>query len=803
MKKLFLVCNSHLDPVWMWDWNEGASMAISTFYQAAELLDESAFIFCHNEQVLYEYIEEHEPKLFARIQDLVKKGKWKIMGGWYLQPDCNIPSGEAFVRQIKLGRKYFAEKFGVRPTTALNFDSFGHTVGLVQILKKTGYDSYLCCRPMRNGIDMLHLPDNQFYWVGKDGSKVKMTLADDQTLYCSGFGTAKTDIERKAKAYSDKEVGLALWGVGNHGGNPSRKDIRDVNEMIENSKDVEIVQGSPEDYFAEMNPVITFDKSMQPCFIGCYASMNSVKAKNAALENALFETEKICSVAYLNGYIAQYNEEAFTAAEKALAHLEFHDMLAGTTCPEAEKTTLAEADYALTLLRREYDKAFFAYCARQEKAKEGEFPFFVYNAQPYDRKAVIEMEYLMPNALVSDTEQYSVTIKQNGKTIKSQAIKEHVNINYDRRKRIALYGDLPASDVARFDLTVEVTPKEKKPAFSGDIIVHTADGTAKISEKTGLLESFVLGGKELLSGGAFQPVMYDDYPDPWGWDMAKIGKNPEDFPLSPCDKGVFKGLKSANVIEEGDVLTEVESFFEKGSSFVRIAYKIYKEMPFIDVTADVFWNETDKALKLRIPAALKGAFIGQIPYASDEFEKNGNEITAHRFVGVLDGENMLYIANDCVYSFAADGDDLYLTLLRGVAYCAHPIGDRQLIDKDRYISFIEPGRHTFTFRIGYAKRIEMENIAQEFTTRREGLNYFPHGKREQPKTFTLTDKAISLSALYIDGGKTIARLFNNSAEEHTTEVNFGGARKSLNFGKYEVKTIEFDGKGIVEKEIWL
>ena len=253
-KKYYLVCNSHLDPVWMWDWDEGAATAISTFYQAKELLKESDFVFCHNEALLYEYIEEYDPALFHEIQELVREGKWKIMGGWYLQPDCNLPSGESFVRQIRTGRKYFAEKFGVRPTVAVNFDSFGHSVGLVQILKKTGYVGYLCCRPMSWDKDMASLPDTEFLWRGKDGSEIRVSRVDDLTLYCSGFGTAKADLERKAGLYRGKTEGLLLWGVGNHGGNPSRKDIRDVNGAIAEGKlgeeKCEIRHSTPEEYFA-------------------------------------------------------------------------------------------------------------------------------------------------------------------------------------------------------------------------------------------------------------------------------------------------------------------------------------------------------------------------------------------------------------------------------------------------------------------------------------------------------------------------------------------------------------------------
>jgi alpha-mannosidase len=106
-KTLFLVCNAHLDPVWLWEWQEGAGEALSTFRTAAQLCEEfEEFVFSHNESLLYQWIEEYEPELFARIQELVKKKKWHILGGWYIQPDCNMPAGESFVRQILIGRSF-------------------------------------------------------------------------------------------------------------------------------------------------------------------------------------------------------------------------------------------------------------------------------------------------------------------------------------------------------------------------------------------------------------------------------------------------------------------------------------------------------------------------------------------------------------------------------------------------------------------------------------------------------------------------------------------------------------------------
>ena len=93
MKRLHLICNAHIDPIWLWEWEEGASSALSTFRSAVNLAEQFDYIFCHNEVTLYKWVEEYDPALFAEIVRLVGAGKWQIIGGWYLQPDCNLPCG--------------------------------------------------------------------------------------------------------------------------------------------------------------------------------------------------------------------------------------------------------------------------------------------------------------------------------------------------------------------------------------------------------------------------------------------------------------------------------------------------------------------------------------------------------------------------------------------------------------------------------------------------------------------------------------------------------------------------------------
>ena len=118
-----------------------------------------------------------------------------------------------------------------------------------------------------------------------------------------------------------------LWGVGNHGGGPSRIDLRDVNEMIQNSQDYEILHSTPEKFFSEVHPNCEVEEPLF-CLVGCYSSMSSIKQKHIELENALYMTEKLCSVAKLNGADC-WDEKAFAKAEEAMLYLEFHDTMGG------------------------------------------------------------------------------------------------------------------------------------------------------------------------------------------------------------------------------------------------------------------------------------------------------------------------------------------------------------------------------------------------------------------------------------------------------------------------------------------
>ena len=747
---------------------------------------------------MYEFIEKNDPTLFNKIKELVKMGKWHIMGGWYIQPDCNSLTGESYVRHIEIGRRYFKEKFNVTPTVAINFDSFGHSTGMPQILSKTGHTGYLFCRPMKHeqSFDM-----REFMWVSKDGSKIKCARAEDETIYTSRFGKAYEDIKRKASNYLDLETGVALWGVGNHGGVNSKKDLEDVTKLIKETKDYEIVHSTPEAYFNDINPTIEYSGPVQPRIIGSYTSMNSLKGLNAELERKLFNTEKLVSVSEItSGYKPDYKRLEYTT--KAMLKLQFHDSLAGTVCPDAEKSTIELAKGALSTLDSIQTEAYLSIVNHEKQAKPIENPIFLFNYLPYKKRMICEAEVLLMDGLLSDTEELYFKAYQNGKEIKSQRIKELGNINFDRKIRTAFYVELEPLNTARVDLIAEKRPKTTKPVITGDYEFSNDYMKVRINSKTGLLDSYIVDGKELLSGGAFEPILSESTENPWGHDLDKTTSNKIPFKLSKCDHGPLRDLSQMKVVEDGDLFTEIQSVFEADDSSVILTYRIYKEEKYVDVKATIFYNSKGKAIEFKVPVSFNGKHFSQTAYSTEYFPKDNCDKPSQRFIGFEDdNKKALVVYNDSIYCSISNNNDLYLLALNGAAYCAHLVPNRPLIkEKDRYNPYIEEGKHEFKFRLSYDPMNSLESFSDEFLNTPYGFNYYPHGDGNLVENLIeLSNSNIALKAFYKENNHYLLRLFNNSNESVTTKLRVKNSSLDLSFSKYEVKTIVCDLETIYER----
>ena len=783
-KTLFLISNAHLDPVWQWEWDDGAAAAVSTFRTAAAFCRErNGYIFCHNEAVLYEWVEEYEPALFEEIKALVNEGKWIIIGGWYIQPDCNMPAGETFVRHAVYGRKYFAEKFGVMPTVANSFDAFGHSRGLVQILAKCGYKYYLHCRP---GGDFLEM-ENTYKWIGYDGSSV----IGRREMF--GYGSSLGGAPWKAKLCLDNipngGTAPALWGVGDHGGGASAQDLDAldvfIKECAENGDTVK--HSDPYEYFdtVDENALPERRLDLNPWAVGCYTSQARLKSMYRALEDLFYFSEKLSVLAEP---VRKYPQDALNEVEKALLFATFHDYLPGSSVEPVEAMGIRQLGGAYDKLTKVRTAAFFALCEGFRKAGPDEIPVIVCNPHPYDAEDVYEAEFMLWDQGWSEYYKYPHLFTEDGREIPCQPEKELSSIPIDWRKRIAFRANVPASSTAIYFCKFKDV---KKPPIVGlprvgNLLRFENDRLkAYVSLETGLISSLIIDGKELLdtsasAGGAARLDVITDNCDPWGMTVRDYRNKEGEFKLlSDVETAKFcaveKPLAPVHVIENGPVRTVVEAIFGYNSSRAVVRYSFSKHSPEIDVSVRLQMLEKQKLVKFTVPAASLRQVIGQTAYGSEPLKTDGSETVSQRYRLIDEGEKAILVSGRSTYGSSVEGSELRISLLRTAAYTAHPLGDRQIPPDARLMPHFDTDAQIFEFRLTAGDEPDLENranrITQLYCEKPYAMSFFPSGNGTRPPEGMRLegDDCIVLSAMKRSeyGKGTVIRLFNPTAQERS------------------------------------
>lgn len=803
-KKVYLFCNAHIDSVWQWEWEEGASSALSTFQSAANLMKDFDYIFNHNEVNLYKYISQYSPLLFETIKEKAHEGKWNVSGGWYLQPDVLLPQGEAIIRQIQTGREYFTKEFNQMPKTALNFDSFGHSRGLVQIIKKCGQENYVFMRPFNSFVDpkkyQLVLPEEEFLWEGYDGSLVKATRISE---YASPLGRAVEKIKNDIKHLDKYDVILSTWGVGNHGGGPSRKDLQDIEIFKKEYKDREIIHSTPDEFFNNINPTAKYDKSLITCMPGCYTSMINLKQSYRELENELFYVEKMCSIAALKGAI-DYPTQSFIDVTEDMLNVQFHDLLCGTVIEAGEKDGLNFLGHGKHILNQCRAKAFFGLIRGEKPAENETYPVFVFNPNPYEDEQYCEAEVCLVVPWDYDNS-YAALLDihdEDGNLLPCQTIKEESNICMQWRKRAVFKAKLKPLGITRFYYTYH--NKLKSELFKrgkADINFKNDVKEVKISSKTGLIESYKVNGKEYANGYLFQLMMYSDDADPWNMNYKNVGNNPEPFKLMDKTFGLFDGLENFEIIEDGPIFIRAEAFFSLKNSYARICYTIYKEGDMVDVEVSLFPGDANKCYKLHFPVEGK-EFSGEQMFGYEPLYEDGNECVAHDYLTLKNEDKYLQLITPSTYGCSYKDGTMMVTLLRTASYCAHPTYFGPLLEKNIYVKKIDAKLTKFSFRLTVSKEEELKHKAREFIDKPYALNVFPTVDVKTDNGFSIitSNKNINVVTIKkaIQKEGYIIRLENNSSLKQDCEVRINNHNKNLKFNKYEVKTVLFDKDKIEE-----
>jgi alpha-mannosidase len=614
-------------------------------------------------------------------------------------------------------------------------------------------------------------------------------------------------------------VGLLLWGIGNHGGGPSREDLSEIRRLMGETGEWDIRHGIPEDYFDstadESKELPRRTADLNPWAVGCYTTMSLLKQRHRRLENRYYMTEKMAAHAALAGLVSYPKAELQQACEDLL-FAEFHDILPGSSIPEVESYALQRMDHGLEILDRIRTAAFFALLRGQPAAPEEEFPVFVYNphAFPVHETMVVEFQPAEP---IHERDVVRLPLMENssGEEIPCQLEQESSNIADDWRKRVAFEAHLEPGRMNRFICRLERKNLGSGPPLTDKDtwLFSLGKAEAVVNPETGFLDAYRAGDLDFLEPNAFRLLVMEDDADPWGMKVKGFRKEVGEFSLldeESCARlaGVTsRRLKPVRIIEDGPVRTLVETLLGFNRSEACLRYIFPKNRNEIGLEIRIFWNEKDRMLKLSVPSTFrKGFCLGEVAYGVEEFTRSGEELIAQKWVAVLsrDRSGALYVINDGTYGFDFSGGELRPSLLRSAAYAAHPVGEGiPLVPQDRFTARIDQGERIFRFWIRGIKAKEgLRSIGRAAQVKNEKpmiLCCSPPGTGEDPRTFIkLSDETIQVTALKMaeEGERLIIRLFEPTGKPGKTEVSLPllGIRFTVSLGKFEIKTLSVDIK---------
>ena len=796
--KIHMIGQAHIDPVWLWHWSEGISVVHSTFQSALDRMkEEPDFKFTASSAQFYVWVAENDPNMLKEIRKRVDEGRWSIPGGWWVEPDMNIPSGEAMVRQGLYGQLTFQRLLGHRSKVAYNPDSFGHTGNLPQIITKQGMENYVFMRP---GIREKILPSDLFWWEGTDGTKV---LTYRIQFSYNDSGSVHARVENLVAQYGNQPMKsfMAFYGAGDHGGGATKVNISSINELRIEKGAPKVIYSTPDTYFKEAReennpnlPVIKDD--LQHHAVGCYTAESEIKKGNRLSEAALVTAEKITSIGSV-AWGAHYPKQEFTAAWHKVLFLQFHDSLAGSSLFDHSQVAREGYGYAQDIAHQ----STFMGIQKLEWQVSTEDPdsqyLLVFNPHAWEVSGNIEYDYnwgtMHKSSRVDD---------EKGNALPHQW--SPGSSEAGSRKKLLVNMAVPAFGYRQIRLWDGENPSQKQVV---KVIENTLENDyvklqISYNGSIGLYDK--VNGKNLFEGGdtGCKAIIIDDPSDTWSHDIKTFNK----------EIGVF-GNASIKILEEGPLRGKIRSVTTYGNSTLTVDWILYagSKNPEAHVTLD--WHEHLKMLKFSFPVEIESPVATyETSYGTIVRATNGDEDPGQRWIDVTgkssSGNYGLAVFNDAKYGYSVGGSDMRISVARSAVYAHH---NPKVLDMKAEHLWMDQGIQTFRILLvphkGNWQHSNLVRIAEELMAPCVPIYQGIHkGTLPKSGSFLSVDAAnIIVSAIKQaeSGEDLILRCVetNGMAVNANLDLSFAKKKWTGNFSPYEIKTLRVNTKSGSIREV--
>ncbi len=798
--RLHMVGNAHIDAPWLWPLSEATAVVHSTFRSALDRMKEDPELtMTTSSSQFYEWVETTDPGMLAEIKAHVRSGRWNLVGGWWVEPDVNVPSGESLLRQGLYGQRSLERIFGRRTDIGYNPDSFGHNGNMPQILKLQGMPYYVFMRP--NALEKPVITQNLFQWQGIDGTRA---LTYRVPLWYDDPGDVHSHMQRTVKALSGQpeHTFMEFFGIGDHGGGPTKANMQSIRAIQKEPGAPYLLYSTPDRYFAEIARKLPADiqlysGDLQHHSVGTYTGGSAIKKLNRTTEAALETAEKFSALGSL-AWGAPYPKNDFATAWKRVLLLQFHDSMAATTLPDHEDTARdgygRARDIATDALYASVQRLAWQVPTTDPDSKY----IVVFNPHAWAARLNIEYDLGWDEGTPTRVED------ETGKSVPFQWAPASAVVNH--RQRLVAAVAMPPMGYRQLRIR-RPAAEDPSPANAPTVTANTLEnehlrlmvspsGTVSLFDKDNNREVFQGRDRGLRA------VVLDDNNDTWAHQVHVYDKEVGSFTR-----------KDLHILESGPLRSVLRETLTYGSSTLRLDWLLYAGARTVEVRATLDWHEHLKILKFSFPvdvATPQATY--ETAYGAIQRDTRGEEDPGQRWVDVTGTAGAqpygFSVINDAKYGYSVHGNDLRVSVARSAVYANHE--PRALVPGTDY-TWMDQGVQTLRMLLvphsGTWQDAGVVRAAEELVTETPILYQGIHpGNRPGAASFLSVDapdivvEAVKQSE---DGDDLIVRSYETAGRPSRATLRFLSLNKSWtgSYHPFEIKTLRMDRRTGAIREV--
>ena len=670
---LSAVGHAHIDTAWLWPLAETRRKCIRSFSSAVRYMqDYPDYRFACSQAQQYEWIKQTQPELYEKIKARVKEGRFIPTGGSWVEPDCNIPSGESLVRQFLYGQRFFRQEFGVTCIEFWEPDVFGYPAALPQILRGVGMTRFLTIKLSWSQFNKIGR--NTFLWEGLDGSRV---LTHFPPLDDYNSRADVKDALKSASNFSDLErarEGYLLFGWGDGGGGPTPAMLEQLKRMGDVDGLPRVAMRSPHEFFDRceadiQDPLVWVGELYLELHRGTYTTQARNKLLNRRSELLLRDVEFLSALAHALRGLAYPHEELDRIWKLVLTN-QFHDILPGSSIAQVYQDSTADYFDVLQTGERLREAALQALAEPEPGVRR----LCVVNTLSAPRRQVAELPEGMPSGQTA----------ANGKPLGIVSA--------------PAMGYAIAVPVTQLAAPVRLTESADHVTLENEFVCATfkRDGhLASLFDKC--------AQRECVAPGAVANhfVLFDDHPAQWeAWDV-------DIFHLEK--RYEISGARSAHVTEAGPLRAAVEfDYALSPASTLKQTVSLTALSPRLDFETEVEWRESHKFLKVEFPLDIRAqnatyeiqfGHLQRPTHFNTSWDMARFEVCSHKWADLAEPDYGVALLNDCKYGYSTQGNVMRLSLLRS-PQSPDPTADM--------------GHHTFSYALlPHAGTLQQAEVVQE------------------------------------------------------------------------------------------